>query len=52
VKSKKEASKPGPKADVLVGQGDWESAVKTALARKRPPAGWPKPTATKRAPKK
>lgn len=33
----------GPKADVLVLDGEWRSAVKKALAKKRPRKGWPKP---------
>jgi len=33
----------GPKPDTLKIEGDWKDAVKTALAKKKPPAGWPKP---------
>lgn len=35
--------KRGPKPDVLVLDGEWEHAVKRALAKRRPKAGWPKP---------
>lgn len=31
-------SKPGPKAETLVIEGDWKAAVKTALAKGKPPA--------------
>ena len=41
--------KPGPEADTLKIEGDWEDAIKKALAKKRPATGWPKP---KKAPKK
>jgi len=44
--------KPGPKAAVLAHAGNWESAVKNALAKKRPADGWPKPETKKRATKK
>ena len=35
--------KPGPQAASLAHAGNWESTVKNALAKKRPPEGWPKP---------
>lgn len=35
--------KRGPKPDTLTVEGDWESAVRKALAKKRPKRGWPKP---------
>jgi hypothetical protein len=34
---------PGPEADRLKIDADWQEAVKKALAKKRPPDGWPKP---------
>lgn len=40
----KEPQKPGPKPDDLVLDGPWEEAIKTALGKKRPAEGWPKPT--------
>lgn len=35
----------GPKPDLLKIEGDWKAAMKTALNKKRPPQGWPKPQA-------
>jgi hypothetical protein len=35
-------AKPGPKADTLKIEGDWEGAVKKSLSKKKPPEGWPK----------
>lgn len=36
-------AKPGPVPDRVKIEGNWEDAIKTALAKKRPPKGWPKP---------
>ena len=33
--------KPGPKPDHLRLEGDWEEAVKKALAKEKPKEGWP-----------
>lgn len=33
---------PGPKAERLKIEGDWQEAVKKSLAKKKPPGGWPK----------
>jgi hypothetical protein len=35
-------SKSGPKPEKVKITGDWESAVATALQKKRPAEGWPK----------
>jgi hypothetical protein len=42
--------KPGPKPATVAHGGDWESAVKKALDKKRPAEGWPHPEVSKRAP--
>ena len=34
---------PGPEADRLKLDGDWKEATKKALAKERPPEGWPNP---------
>jgi hypothetical protein len=34
--------KPGPAADTLKIEGDWEQAVKKSIAKKKPASGWPK----------
>ncbi len=34
--------KPGPDAERLVIEGDWEDAMRKAMGKKRPPDGWPK----------
>ena len=39
----KEKTSPGPEADRLVLDGDWQDAVKRAVGVKRPVDGWPKP---------
>jgi hypothetical protein len=36
------AKKRGPKEERLKIEGDWKDAMKQALAKKRPPSGWPK----------
>ncbi len=44
-KSKRPAkprAKPGPKPEVLKIKGDWRKAIKSSLAKKRPPTGWPR----------
>jgi len=41
-KSAKPRAKPGPKAETLKVKGDWRRAIKTSLAKKKPPEGWPK----------
>lgn len=33
---------PGPKPDRVKVEGDWGDALKKALAKKKPPGGWPK----------
>ena len=35
--------KPGPEAERVKIEGDWEDAVDVALRKKRPVGGWPKP---------
>jgi len=40
--------KPGPEADTIKIEGDWEDAAKRALGKKRPAKGWPKPKKSKR----
>jgi len=37
-----EKAKRGPKEDRVKIEGDWESAVDKALAKKRPKDGWPR----------
>ena len=39
--NKKKAT-PGPKPDTLKIKGDWRSAVKQSLQKKKPAEGWPK----------
>jgi hypothetical protein len=39
-KSSKKAR--GPEPDRLKIEGDWKSAVKKSLGKKKPPEGWPK----------
>jgi hypothetical protein len=46
-KGKKTTTKPkqsrhGPEPERLKISGDWVAAIDTALAKKRPPEGWPK----------
>jgi len=40
--TKKRASAPGPKPDVLKIKGDWRAAIKKSLQKKKPAEGWPK----------
>ncbi len=40
--SKSPKRQPGPEADTLRIEGDWEDAVKKALRKPPPPGGWPK----------
>ena len=35
-------TKPGPAPETLKLEGNWEDAMKTALAKKKPKGGWPK----------
>lgn len=35
--------RPGPKAERVKIEGDWEDAIDQALDKKRPKEGWPKP---------
>jgi hypothetical protein len=35
-KKSKKVQKPGPKPDILKLEGDWQSAIRTALTRKPP----------------
>jgi len=35
--------KPGPEPERLKIDGDWKDAVKKALNKPKPPAGWPDP---------
>lgn len=41
-KKQVQKSKPGPEADRLKLEGDWEENVKTSLAKPKPADGWPK----------
>jgi hypothetical protein len=34
--------KPGPKPDTLKLEGDWGTAMKKSLGKKKPATGWPK----------
>ena len=42
-------SKRGPKPETVKIEGDWETAIDKALAKKRPKEGWPKEKGQKRA---
>jgi hypothetical protein len=44
MKKPKKKQKPGPKEERLIIQGDWKEAVKRSLEKKKPPAGWPRPS--------
>jgi hypothetical protein len=33
---------PGPKPELLKLKGNWQSAMKKSLQKKKPPEGWPK----------
>jgi len=48
----KKTSKTGPAPARLKIEGDWESAVQTALGKKRPPEGWPQGVKPKKRAKK
>jgi hypothetical protein len=37
------AKKSGPQPETLKIPGNWKAAIKKALAKKKPPEGWPKP---------
>ncbi len=39
---KKSKRKRGPKEERLTLTGPWRANVKRAIAKKRPPTGWPK----------
>ena len=39
----KKKVKPGPDPDHLVIPGNWKTAVKKVLTKKRPLGGWPDP---------
>jgi hypothetical protein len=41
-KAKRKQSRHGPEPERLKIEGDWVDAIDTALAKKRPPEGWPK----------
>jgi len=41
-KKKTPASPRGPKPDLLKLEGDWKTAVKKSLEKKKPVTGWPK----------
>lgn len=41
--------KRGPEGQTVKIEGDWQDAVKSALAKKRPAGGWPKPKPRKEA---
>lgn len=43
--------KPGSEPERLKIDVDWEEAIKRALAKKRPPEGWPGPGKKKRGKK-
>jgi len=40
--ARKPKSKPGPAAETLKIDGNWEDAMKKSLAKKKPAGGWPK----------
>jgi hypothetical protein len=40
-KSSKKA-KPGPAAQTLKLEGDWQENIKKAMTKKKPTGGWPK----------
>ena len=42
----------GPRAEIVKINGDWESAVVKALAKKRPEKGWPPPEKKRASPKR
>ncbi len=35
-------SKPGPAAQTLKLEGDWQENIKKAMTKKKPAGGWPK----------
>jgi hypothetical protein len=39
---KSEPKKRGPKMEFLKLNGDWQTAIKKSLQKKRPASGWPK----------
>jgi hypothetical protein len=41
-KMAKPPEKRGPKPDLLKLEGDWGTAIKKTLAKKKPAKGWPK----------
>ncbi len=41
-KSSKKPKAPGPKPNVLKLKGNWKTAVRQSLTKKKPPSGWPK----------
>ena len=41
-RAKPDVRPPGPEPEVLKIVGDWKKAIKKALAKKKPQAGWPK----------
>jgi hypothetical protein len=41
-KAKRPREKPGPKAEMLKIQGNWEEAVTKSFQKKKPVKGWPK----------
>ena len=45
----KEKAKRGPKPETVKIEGDWESAIDKALAKKRPKDGWPKEKPAKKS---
>ncbi len=40
--TKKTLRQRGPEADRLKLKGDWKTAVKKSLSKKKPAGGWPK----------
>ena len=42
-----EKPKPGPEADRLKLEGDWQEKIGQAVQKKRPKDGWPKPEKVK-----
>lgn len=44
----KPKSRPGPEAERLKLDMDWEKAVEKALGKKRPAEGWPTPPGKKK----
>lgn len=48
-KKRENKSKPGPDAEHLKLEGDWQENVKKSLAKQKPKGGWPKHDEKKKA---